>query len=97
MEQNLLDEHIKNKNVELAVNGMTPFQILSNTGCSTLNGVLYNDVYNLRSSALISRFKRNEGPHHSAILYIEQCESLHVLITKASPFGVAFQLMLENK
>lgn len=96
VEQFKLDEDQRAKVMDLAASGMSPFQILSHVRFSTENGVLYHSVYNLWSSVMVGKFKRHNDPHQSAIIYIEECDSLHILGVQSNPFGLAFSTEIAN-
>lgn len=70
--------------------GMSPFQIFSNMQAESTAALLYQDIYNVWQSIMVTKFKRDEDPRESAFLYLNECSSLHVMNVQSQPYGLSF-------
>lgn len=92
-----LSNEVKMRNAEMAINGMSPFQILAQIRKNTDHAVIYQDVYNTWASVMSSKLKRHEDPKVSDQMYIHECETLEELGVQTAPFGIVFSTNIGQK
>lgn len=82
---------------EMALNGMSPFQILAQIRKKSQNPVIYQDVYNAWASIMSSKFKRHEDPRKSVQMYLHECNTLEEIGVQSDPFGIVFSTKVGEK
>lgn len=88
--KNPLDAECIQKIQKLCNNGFSPFQILNLVHQEGHFLALYDDVYRVWKSMMVSHFKKNENPRTSSLHYLEQSKELHLIHFQERPWGIAF-------
>lgn len=92
-----LSPNLKSRVNYLCATGLPPFQILAIVRAESDEVTRYSDVYNEWLNVISSRFKRDENPEKSALIYLDSSLHLTKIHTQVNPFGVSFATSIGEK